>query len=70
MSRSFYFMLQASSKPYKKISLKEALKSWEEKNGKGEHGKKIGDQLEIKFNGWVPPIEKLDNSMAAFTKCE
>jgi hypothetical protein len=41
---------------------------WEDREGK--EGNKIGEITDIKLNGWIPPIEKMDGSTSLFLKCE
>jgi len=41
---------------------------WEDKEGKD--GRKIGETVDVKLNGFLPPIEKMDGSTSLFLKCE
>ena len=48
----------------KATSIKEALKRWEEKNNKS-----ASEAKEVFLCFQWPPIEKMDNSLAALTNC-
>ncbi|AWP16996.1 putative dynein light chain 1 axonemal [Scophthalmus maximus] len=54
------FCLQA-----KATTVKEALAKWEEKSGE-----KASDAIAIKLYSQLPPIEKMDASLATLTNCE
>lgn len=49
----------------KGIALKDALKKWAEKTGEI-----LSEATEVKLNGWIPPIDKLDTSLGNLTSCE
>ncbi|EFA07038.1 dynein axonemal light chain 1 isoform X1 [Tribolium castaneum] len=49
----------------KPTTIKEAIKKWEEKHP----GKNIADAEDVGFQFQWPPIEKMDNSLSALTKC-
>lgn len=49
----------------KPTAIKDAIKKWEE----AHPGQKIADAEEIGFQFQWPPIEKMDNSLAALTNC-
>lgn len=49
----------------KATTIKEAIKNWEEKHP----GQNIADATEVGFQFQWPPIEKMDNSLAALTNC-
>ncbi|XP_022913968.1 dynein axonemal light chain 1 [Onthophagus taurus] len=49
----------------KPTTIKDAIKKWEEKHP----GENIGDAQEVGFQFQFPPIEKMDNSLAALTSC-
>jgi dynein light chain 1 len=46
-------------------SIKEALRRWEEK-----YGMSASEATEVQLCFQWPPIEKMDNSLAALVKCE
>lgn len=46
-------------------SIKEALRKWEEK-----YGMSATEATEVQLCFQWPPIEKMDNSLAALAKCE
>jgi len=46
-------------------SIKEALRRWEEK-----YGTSATEATEVQLCFQWPPIEKMDNSLAALAKCE
>lgn len=46
-------------------TIKEAIRRWEEKHP----DQPIAEALEVGFQFQWPPIEKMDNSLAALTKC-
>ncbi|XP_050501334.1 dynein axonemal light chain 1-like [Diabrotica virgifera virgifera] len=50
----------------KPTTIKDAIKRWEEKNP----GQNISEALEVGFQFQWPPIEKMDNSLSALTKCQ
>ncbi|KAJ8684155.1 hypothetical protein QAD02_019947 [Eretmocerus hayati] len=54
----------SSGKP---SSCKDAIKRWEEKNGAMESAA-VATEIALSFH-W-PPIEKMDNALAALVKCE
>ena len=45
--------------------MKEAIKQWELKNEQ-----KISQAVEIKLNGILPPLDKMDASVLYFHHCE
>lgn len=49
----------------KPTSIKDAIKKWEDKHP----GENIADALEVGFQFQWPPIEKMDNSLAALVNC-
>ncbi|XP_057656362.1 dynein axonemal light chain 1 [Diorhabda carinulata] len=49
----------------KPTTIKDAIKRWEEKHP----DQNIGEALEVGFQFQWPPIEKMDNSLSALTKC-
>ncbi|KAF7287850.1 outer dynein arm dynein axonemal light chain 1 [Rhynchophorus ferrugineus] len=50
----------------KPTTIKDAIKRWEEKHP----GESIGEATEVGFQFQWPPIEKMDNSLSALTKCK
>jgi len=48
----------------KATTIKEALRRWEEKNNRA-----VADASEVLLCFQWPPIEKMDNSLAALTNC-
>lgn len=42
-------------------TIKDAVKKWEEKH----HGENISMAVEVSFQFQMPPLEKMDNSLAA-----
>ncbi|XP_030762084.1 dynein light chain 1, axonemal [Sitophilus oryzae] len=49
----------------KPTTIKDAIKRWEDKHP----GESISDATEVGFQFQWPPIEKMDNSLSALTKC-
>lgn len=49
----------------KPTTIKDAIKRWED----AHPGQNIADAAEVGFQFQWPPIEKMDNSLAALTKC-
>lgn len=49
----------------KGIAFKDALKKWAEKTGEVP-----SEAVVVKLNGWIPPIDKLDQSLGTLTNCE
>ncbi|KAG8183305.1 hypothetical protein JTE90_026005 [Oedothorax gibbosus] len=49
----------------KGIAIKDAIKKWSEKTGENP-----AEATVIKLNGWIPPVDKLDASLATLTNCE
>ncbi|XP_013862578.1 dynein axonemal light chain 1 [Austrofundulus limnaeus] len=49
----------------KSMTVKEALRKWEEKSGE-----KASEAKDIKLYGQIPPIEKMDSSLSSLTSCE
>ncbi|NXR97927.1 DNAL1 protein, partial [Oxylabes madagascariensis] len=49
----------------KATTIKEALARWEEKSGQ-----KASEAKEVKLYGQIPPVEKMDNALAALVNCE
>ncbi|XP_021920030.1 dynein light chain 1, axonemal-like isoform X2 [Zootermopsis nevadensis] len=49
----------------KATTIKDALKRWEERNGKS-----VAEAVDIRLCFQWPPIEKMDNSLAILAKCE
>lgn len=45
--------------------LRDAVKAWEEKTGQ-----KVGEAEQIMLYGWVPPIEKMDTTVAQMKNCK
>jgi len=43
---------------------------WEEKKENKDANRTLADMVEVKFQMWIPPIEKLDASTSMFPKCE
>lgn len=50
----------------KAITIKEALKNWQDKNP----GTKLEDATDVGLQFQWPPIEKMDNSFSVLQKCE
>lgn len=49
----------------KPTTIKDAIKKWED----AHPGQNIADATEVEFQFQWPPIEKMDNSLAALTNC-
>ena len=49
----------------KPTTIKDAIKKWEEKHP----GQNISETEDVGFQFQWPPIEKMDNSLSALTKC-
>lgn len=50
----------------KASTIKDAIKRWEEKHV----GESISEALEVGFQFQWPPLEKMDNSLAALVNCQ
>lgn len=50
----------------KPTTCKDAIRRWEEENG----GTEAAQATEVSLNFQWPPIERMDNSLAALVKCE
>ena len=62
----FHLKARASAKRMNSVTtMKDAIKEWERANGK-----RIVTASEVKLNGILPPLDKMDNMLMTFVRCE